>query len=63
MKGQSRPQGMRNFGNEWSGDAHLLWDGAVNSSMETSIVIDKKVSITSSYNLLRPLIMVNLIYT
>ena len=47
MKGQSRPQGMRNFGNEWSGDAHLLWDGAVNSSMETSIVIDK----TSKYNL------------
>ena len=47
MKGQSRTQGMKNFGSQWSGDAHLLWDGGVNESMETSIVIDKE----SKYNL------------
>ena len=47
MKGQSRTQGMKNFGSQWSGDAHMLWDGAVNDSMETSIVIDKE----SKYNL------------
>ena len=47
MKGQSRTQGMKNFGSQWRGDAHMLWDGIVNESMETSIVIDKK----SKYNL------------
>ena len=47
MKGQSRTQGMKNFGSQWSGDAHMLWDGGVNESMETSIVIDKE----SKYNL------------
>ena len=47
MKGQSRTQGMKNYGSQWSGDAHMLWDGGVNESMETSIVIDKQ----SKYNL------------
>ncbi|MFL2480353.1 MAG: DUF1588 domain-containing protein [Verrucomicrobiales bacterium] len=48
MKGQSRPQGMKNFGDQWSGDAHLLWDGFVNDSMETTIVVDK----SSEYSLM-----------
>ena len=53
-EGQSRPQGMK-FGN--SGVVMLItWDGAVNSSMKTSIVIDKTSKYNSSYNLLRPLI-------
>jgi len=41
MKGQSRPQGMKNFGNQWSGNTHLLWDGLVNDSMETTLEFDK----------------------
>ena len=41
MKGQSRPQGMKNFGNQWSGNTHLLWDGLVNDSMETTLEFDR----------------------
>ena len=47
MKGQSRSQGMENFGKLWSDDAHMLWDGVLGDSMETSILIDK----SSVYNL------------
>ena len=35
MKRGSRVQGMRNFGPQWSGDAHLLWDGKIGESMES----------------------------
>ncbi|MEC9035414.1 MAG: DUF1588 domain-containing protein, partial [Verrucomicrobiota bacterium] len=41
MKGQSRPQGMKNYGNQWSGNTHLLWDGLVNDSMETTLEFDR----------------------
>ena len=41
MKGKSRPQGMKSFGNQWSGNTHLLWDGLVNDSMETTLEFDK----------------------
>ncbi|MDH3585078.1 MAG: DUF1588 domain-containing protein, partial [Phycisphaerae bacterium] len=41
MQGKSRLQGMRNFGPDWRGDAHLLWDGTVGQSMVTSFDIHK----------------------
>lgn len=37
LVGKSRVQGMKHYGDQWSGGAHLLWDGAVGESMETSI--------------------------
>ena len=30
--GKARPQDMRGFGNDWSGNSHLLWDGLVGDS-------------------------------
>ena len=41
MKGRSRPQGMSAYGNQWSGNTHMLWDGLVGDSMETTIMVDK----------------------
>ncbi len=41
LKGKSRVQGMRNFGPEWSGDAHLLWNGVAGEAMETSFQVSK----------------------
>ena len=46
MKGRSRPQGMSGYGDQWSSDSHLLWDGLIGDSMETTIMIDK----SSEYN-------------
>ena len=37
----ARPQGMRSFGDQWSGDAHLLWDGTVGDSFESSIDVSE----------------------
>ena len=41
LKGKSRVQGMKNFGLEWSGDSHLLWNGIVGEAMETSFEVSK----------------------
>ncbi len=41
LKGKSRVQGMRNFGPQWSGDSHLLWNGIVGEVMETSFQVSK----------------------
>ena len=41
LKGKSRVQGMRNFGPQWSGDAHLLWNGIEGEVMETSFTVSK----------------------
>ena len=41
LKGKSRIQGMRNFGPQWSGDSHLLWNGIVGEVMETSFQVSK----------------------
>jgi len=41
LKGKSRVQGMRNFGPQWSGDAHLLWNGIVGEVMETNFQVPK----------------------
>jgi mono/diheme cytochrome c family protein len=41
LKGKSRVQGMKNFGPQWSGDAHLLWNGVEGEVMETSFTISK----------------------
>ena len=41
LKGKSRVQGMRNFGPQWSGDAHLLWNGGEGEVMETSFTVSK----------------------
>lgn len=41
LKGKSRVQGMQNFGLEWSGDSHLLWNGIVGEAMETSFEVSK----------------------
>ena len=42
MKGTSRVQGMRHFGNQWSGDSHLLWLGVIGDIMETEFPIPAK---------------------
>ena len=41
LKGKSRVQGMKNFGPQWSGDAHLLWNGVEGEAMETSFTVSK----------------------
>jgi hypothetical protein len=41
LKGKSRVQGMRNFGPQWSGDSHLLWNGIMGEAMETSFEVSK----------------------
>ena len=40
IQGTSRVQGMQNYGKQWSGDAHLLWDGVVGDTMATSFEVD-----------------------
>ena len=40
LQGSSRIQGMSSFGPQWSGNAHLLWDGSVGDSMESSFEVD-----------------------
>jgi hypothetical protein len=39
MRGTSKVQGMRPYGAGWSGDAHLLWEGVVGESMETTLSV------------------------
>ena len=39
MEGRSRIQDMVNFGPQWSGGSHLLWDGDIGESMNTSFRI------------------------
>ena len=41
LQGSSRVQGMSSFGPQWSGNAHLLWDGSVGDSMESSFEVDR----------------------
>jgi hypothetical protein len=41
LKGKSRVQAMSNFGNGWSGNAHLLWDGKLGEAMETSFRVER----------------------
>lgn len=41
LQGKARVQPMRNFGPGWSGDAHLLWDGVVGESLETTFDVAK----------------------
>jgi len=41
LKGKSRVQGMKNFGPQWSGEAHLLWNGVEGEVMETSFTASK----------------------
>ncbi|MDA1052177.1 MAG: hypothetical protein O3C40_17095 [Planctomycetota bacterium] len=36
LVGKSRVQGLKQYGDQWNGDSHLLWDGAIGESMETS---------------------------
>lgn len=40
MQGKSRPQEMAYFGNSWSGNGQLLWDGELQQSLETSFELD-----------------------
>ena len=39
--GTARTQGMRNFGEGWRGDAHLLWDGEPGQEMITEFRIEE----------------------
>ena len=39
--GTARTQGMRNFGEGWRGDAHLLWDGEPGQEMTTEFRIEE----------------------
>ena len=41
IQGRSRIQDMANFGPQWSGGSHLLWDGKIGESMKTSFRIPK----------------------
>ena len=38
--GDARVQGLENYGDQWSGNAHLLWDGGVGTTMETSFELE-----------------------
>ena len=39
--GKARPQDMRGFGNDWSGNSHLLWDGLVGDSSRLEFEVAK----------------------
>ena len=41
LTGNSRIQSMTSFGTQWSGNAHLLWDGVVGESMNSSFDVDR----------------------
>ncbi len=41
MRGQSRPQPMNGFGNQWSGNGQLLWDGTLGATLETSFEVEQ----------------------
>jgi len=40
LTGKSRVQAMGHFGEQWSGNAHLLWDDAVGQSMVSSFEVE-----------------------
>lgn len=40
MTGRSRPQPMQGFGNQWSGNGQLLWDGQVNDTVDSVFEVD-----------------------
>jgi hypothetical protein len=40
LLGKSRIQIMRPYGGQWSGDAHLLWDGIVGEAMHSSFDVE-----------------------
>ena len=42
IEGGARTQGMDSFGPQWSGNTHLLWDGKVGESMETSFELGRE---------------------
>ncbi len=41
LHGSARVQGMEGFGPDWSGDAHVLWDGTVGARMETAFPVER----------------------
>ena len=41
LSGASRVQGMASYGPQWSNGAHLLWDGEVGQSMESTFEVDE----------------------
>ena len=41
VSGKARAQGMRGFGDGWSGDAHLLWDGEVGDANTVEFSVEK----------------------
>ena len=47
----ARPQEMRSFGDQWSGNAHLLWDGAIGDSFESSIDLSEAGTYDLSFQL------------
>ncbi len=51
MRGKSRQQDMRGFGEGWSGEAHLLWNGEVGQAMETELRVQKEGSYKASLRL------------
>ena len=40
-KGKARPQPMTHFGKQWRGNSHLLWNGVVGESLDTSFSTSK----------------------
>ena len=40
LLGNSRMQGMAQFGPQWSNNAHLLWDGVIGDSMKSSFEVN-----------------------
>ena len=42
LLGKSRVQGLKHYGDQWSGGAHLLWDGSVGATMETSFDVESE---------------------
>lgn len=41
LEGSSRVQGMSHYGQQWSGNAHLLWDGVVGDSFKTTFRVNE----------------------
>ena len=42
LVGTSRIQGMSSFGSQWSNNAHLLWDGSIGESMNSSFEVESR---------------------
>ncbi len=41
LEGSSRVQGMSHYGKQWSRNAHLLWDGVIGDSFETTFRVNE----------------------